>query len=87
MQITIEDITHQFARLLARSDSRESVSDWARHIREAADEGQVEYVPPSDESRIWDAILYLEGVDLLETATEYLHCEADFQTYLDEHLH
>lgn len=86
MQISIDEIRQKFTELISGSVSRESISDWALSRRKAEDDGQLEYVPPSDESKIWDAILYLWGVDSKVSPTEYLHCEDDFRTYVEERL-
>ena len=86
MKISLDEVNSKFDSLLSESVSREEISDWARETREAHDAGSLDFSPPSEQSRIWDAILYLEGVDLKVGPQEYLHSTGDFRTFFEDKL-
>ncbi|MBW2570682.1 MAG: DNA-binding protein [Deltaproteobacteria bacterium] len=69
---------------MAERRSREEISDWARILREAEDNSNLYYEPREAEKKIWDAILYLEGVDLKDGPDTYLHINEDFNKYYKE---
>ena len=77
MEVDLTTIQRKFDAILAASETRESVSNWARELREADDRQQLKIVPASDKQRLWNAILFLEGVDLKDAPDSYLHNEED----------
>ncbi len=77
MEVSKQAITAKFDEVLSESVSREAVSDWARVRREADDDGTLTLLPEAERSRLWDALLFLEGVDLKDSPTSYLHNEED----------
>ena len=79
MIIADTDIVTAFDNLLNKFKSREEVARWARSIRDAEDASMLEYVPINREFDIWEAILFLEGVDFKDTPNEYLHNERDIK--------
>lgn len=78
MTISVEDIARALDALLSGTMSREAMAGWAEDLRRKADAGLLECEPPSAKERIWEAILYLIGVDLKVSPTEYLHDRGDF---------
>ncbi|WP_160060594.1 hypothetical protein [Psychromonas sp. L1A2] len=81
MKVSLLEVINVLDNLISGKLSREDVSDWARKRQVAEDVGKLEYEPASKEQEIWDAILYLEGVDLKDGTNSYLHVVGDFQNY------
>ena len=86
MTISLEQIRMAFADLIQGVKSREEISNWAVTLREAEDSSTLVYDPPEAESLIWEAILYLEGVDLKDAPDSYLHTVDDFNDYVRDTL-
>lgn len=79
--VTLSDISQAFNDLISGSRSREEVASWADALRRLHDDDQLQFEPDKEKCRIWGAILYLMGVDLKNSPTEYLHCTEDFLCY------
>ena len=69
-------------RLIDGRISRESASDWALKLREKADKNCLEFSPREDEGILWDAILFIEGIDLQDSPGVYLHNNDDITNYI-----
>lgn len=78
MTVSLSDISAAFDDLILGSSSREAVAAWAMGLRKAENSRQLRYEPTSEETRIWNAILCLAGVDLKSFPTNYLHNTNDF---------
>lgn len=78
MIVRLTDVQRAFDELLSGDRSREEISDWARSLRLKDDEGQLVFEPAAMCDRLWRAITYLEGVDLKDSPTTYLHMPEDF---------
>lgn len=50
------------------------------------DDGTLVYEPALDEDKIWNALLFLSGIDLKDTPYTYLHSLEDITSYLDNNL-
>ena len=81
MTASLSDISQAFDDLISGSKSREVVATWATALQQAEDARQLRCEPVSEKARIWDAILYLTGVDLKSSPTDYLHNTNDFLSY------
>ena len=81
MNVSLLEVINVFDELIRGELSREGASDWARKRKIAEDAGELEYEPASQEQKIWDSILYLEGVDLKDGPDSYLHIIDDFRDY------
>ncbi len=78
MKVFLEEIQQVFDDLIDGKKSREEVAAWA-YIRESVnDYHDLEYDPPYEESRIWESLLYLVGVDLKDIDGSYLHSVENF---------
>ncbi len=84
MKVSLVEVLGIFDDLINGNIAREDVSSWAQERQNAEDSGSLEYEPTSKEQIIWDAILYLEGVDLKDAPDSYLHTNEDFQDYRDQ---
>lgn len=81
MKVTLEEIKQLFNELIQKKQSREYFSNWAS-IRQQSHEGDdLVFEPYSEKTKIWNAILYLMGVDLLDIDGSYLHSIEDFIDY------
>ena len=81
IKVTLEEIKNKFDELIDEKLSRAEVSDWALERERANDDELLEYYPHYYRPVIWDAIIYLTGVDLPTTDREYLFCKQDFIDY------
>lgn len=79
--VSVEDLSRAFDDLISGSRTREEVSDWARDLRLAADDDRLRFEPESVRPRLWEAIIYLEGVDLKDSPSTYLLGSEDFETF------
>lgn len=82
--VSAEDLRRIFDDLVSDSRSREEISDWARDLRLADDDGRLRFEPLSARPQLWRAIHYLEGVDLKDSPTTYLHVTQDFEAFRKE---
>ena len=64
--------------------SRREIADWANSISIAEDRGELDYIPQVAEDSIWDAVLYLIGIDLEDQPGNYLFAHADFNRFWSE---
>lgn len=81
MKIRLVEVLGIFDDLISGNISREYASNWAEQRQGVEDSGNLEYEPATKEQKIWDAILYLEGVDLKDAPDSYLHTNEDFRDY------
>jgi len=81
MKVSLLEVINVLDKLISGEISREDASDWARKRQVAEDAGELEYESASKEQEIWDAVLYLEGVDLKDGPSSYLHVTDDFREY------
>jgi len=78
MRVSLAEVREVFDRLLT-GESRKVASAWALERMQAADAGAIIYEPQDAESRIWVAITFLGGVDLItDMAGNYLYGPLDF---------
>lgn len=78
MKISLNEIKQAFEFLIEEKKSRENIANWAQKLQFADDEENLEYDPPNQESKIWDGIEYLMGVDLKDIDGSYLHSIENF---------
>jgi hypothetical protein len=77
------DLSRAFDDLVSGARSRESLSSWAATLRLAEEDGRLRFDPPGAEDRLREAIDYLEGVDLKDSPSTYLHVTEDFRIFRD----
>jgi hypothetical protein len=66
MKITLKDIKEKLDQLINEELPRETISNWAIERQEAHDNEVLEFIPINEKTRIWRALSYLTGVDLLD---------------------
>lgn len=79
MEIDLESVRNVFHEVLAGRMTREAADRWAYELVQQSEMGSLSFVPESEKRRIWDAILYLYGVDSMEEPGEYLHTDEDIR--------
>ena len=80
MEIDIESVRNVFRDVLTGQMTREHADRWAYSLIQQSEAGTLTFVPESDKKRIWDGIMYLYGVDVLEGPGEYLHTDEDIRS-------
>ncbi|WP_103865327.1 hypothetical protein [Aquimarina sp. I32.4] len=79
--INIKEIKSILEFILSDQISREEGSKLAFELRELSDNNLLDYSPKKDEDLIWEAILFIEGLDLKDSPNTYLHNEYDIKSY------
>ncbi len=82
--VTLEDIKLILSELLENKITREKASAWALNLRKTGDEMNLEYSPQGEENKIWEALLFIEGIDLQDDPTSYLHNDIDIKRFLQK---
>ncbi|EPG7852825.1 hypothetical protein LJ598_003543, partial [Acinetobacter baumannii] len=62
MKISLLDVQEVFNDLLNHEISRDDAEEWARKRRNALDNQDLLFDPPSEEELLWKAVIYLSGV-------------------------
>lgn len=81
MVVHLSDVQRAFDELISETRSREEISDWARSLRIEDDNGMLSFEPAEMRDRLWRSITYLEGVDMKDSPTTYLHVLEDFLAF------
>lgn len=84
MIVTITAIQDAFNDLETDMRSREEIANLAVKAMKADDYGILEMMPVSESERIWEAIKYLQGVDIQTAPNVYLHSKGDFASFRKE---
>ena len=72
----------QVLALLAQEDwSKGRAAEWANERWQIADQQALAFVPPQSETPLWEALLFLLGIDLQVNPGEYLHTTEDVLAY------
>ncbi len=83
--VSIYKIETLFEDLINQNRSREEIAGWALEALYAEDRRELIYEPKEEEDKIWKAIIYLTGVDLLVNEEGcYLHSLDDFIDFKNE---
>ncbi|QNA90603.1 hypothetical protein G4G28_22645 [Massilia sp. Dwa41.01b] len=72
IQISLNDVRNVFQDVLHHRMTREAADRWAYSIMQASEGKSLEYVPPSEQDRIWAGVMFLLGADLQESPGQYL---------------
>lgn len=80
MNIDRQIVRAIFLDLLDGRISRAAADRWAYDVMQKADAGTLTFTPSADQERIWDAVTYLYGIDLMEAPGKYLHTDKDVET-------
>lgn len=64
MNISRKDVRAIFHAVLDGSMSRDAADRWAHSIMKQQEAGTLNYIPVSAGQCIWDAVMFLNGIDL-----------------------
>ncbi|MBF8263648.1 MAG: hypothetical protein HW387_1313 [Parachlamydiales bacterium] len=78
MKVSLDEIRQVFSDLIQEKKSREEIASWALSRQDANDDDNLEFEPIFEKKKIWKAIGYLTGVDLLDFDGSYLHSVENF---------
>ena len=84
MKVYLNEVMKAFDDLIEEKKSREEIASWALKIQIAEDAGDLKYDPTTEESKIWEGISYLTGVDLKDIDGSYLHSIENFIDFRKE---
>lgn len=79
--LSISEVQQVLALVAQEQWSREQAADWANVRWQLADREALTYVPPQAEKPLWEALLFLLGIDLQVNPGEYLHNTEDVLVY------
>jgi hypothetical protein len=86
MEVDLQTVRRVFEDVLAGRITREQADRWAYTVVQQEEAGTLVYSPAADKERIWSGVMYLYGVDILESPGEYLHSDDDIRTAMKEKL-
>lgn len=78
LEVSLNEIQEMFNDLIQEKKAREEIADWASQRQQADDEDNLEFQPQEERKKIWRALIYLMGVDLLDMDGSYLHSIENF---------
>lgn len=84
MEVTLDAVRSVFLDVLEGRMTREAADRWAYSVVSASDSGTLSFVPPEEKRRIWEGVMYLYGVDMMEAPGEYLHTEEDIREAMEK---
>jgi hypothetical protein len=80
MKIDIEAVRNVFLNVLAGRMTREEADRWAYALIQQSEANALIFIPESNKKCIWDGIMYLYGIDLMEEPGKYLHTDEDIRS-------
>lgn len=84
MEVSLDAVRKIFLDVLAGRMTREAADRWAYSIVSESESGVLTFEPPRERARIWEGVMYLYGIDIMEAPGEYLHSEEDIRTAMEE---
>lgn len=79
MDVSRDDVKKVFLDLLSGRTTRDGADRWAYAVMQAAEANDLSFVPPSDQDRIWEGVMYLYGIDLQDEPGQYLYSDDDIR--------
>ena len=76
-QPTVREIINRLKLVLNGKMTREEVSDWASYYVMADD-------PTIDDEIVWELLITISGIDILDSPTSYLHSEVDIKDWINQ---
>lgn len=84
MEVTLEAVRSVFMDVLEGRMTREAADRWAYSVVRESESGTLIFAPPEEKARIWAGVMYLYGIDTMESPGEYLHAEEDIRAAMEE---
>lgn len=85
VNLSMESVKQVFSELLAEKITREQADRWAYQIIKA-EESKMLVIDDKEPLLVWEAVMFLYGIDLMESPGEYLHTKSDIDVFLKEKL-
>ncbi|MEX8505361.1 hypothetical protein [Leptothrix ochracea] len=79
MEIDLEAVRRVFCDVLDGRMTREAADRWAYDVVQQSETGSLMFSPVNARDRIWEAVMYLYGIDTMEAPGQYLHTEEDIR--------
>jgi hypothetical protein len=76
-QPTVSEIIKSLKSVLVGKMTREEVSDWASFYVMADN-------PSINDENVWDLLILLSGIDVLDSPTTYLHNDEDINDWIKQ---
>lgn len=86
MHISDLEVAYVFERLLSGELTRNDADRWAHSILKASEQSKIQFTPEKRREKIWDAVMYLYGIDLRSTDDDYMFSDQDIRGKLRELL-
>lgn len=86
MEIDLETVRRVFCDVLDGRMTREAADRWAYSVVMQAETGSLRYSPGAAPDRIWEGVMYLYGIDTMESPGRYLHTEEDIRAAMTAKL-
>lgn len=85
MEVNSEAVRAVFINVLEGKMTREEADRWAFSIVTMAESKKhLVFIPLQDQKKIWDGVMYLYGIDLMEKPGVYLHTQEDIQSAFEK---
>lgn len=79
MNITLDEVKRIFISVIRERITREDADRWAFAIIKKMEANELIYLPPGDKEKILSGIMFLYGIDIRTTPTNYLHNTEDIK--------
>lgn len=79
MNVSLWDVKNVFLAVLANRMSREQADRWAHSVLVASESNSLVFIPSADQETIWSGVMYLNGIDSMDSPGVYLHNEEDIR--------
>lgn len=86
MEVDLKSVRDVFEDLLSGRMSREQADRWAHSIVQHQEANSLVFLPPADKTQIWAGVMFLYGVDAMETPGKYLHTDDDIRMAMNSKL-
>ena len=80
MEINLEAVRRVFCDVLDGRMTREAADRWAYGVVQQSEMGSLTFSPANAKDRIWEGVMYLYGIDVMEAPGQYLHTEEDIRS-------
>ena len=79
MEIDLNTVCRVFHDVLDGRMTREAADRWAYDLLQQSEVDSLTYSPAAEEERIWNSIMYIYGIDIMESPGKYLHSDENIR--------
>jgi hypothetical protein len=80
VKIDLEEVRRVFCDVLDGRMTREAADRWAYGVMQQSEAGSLTFSPMNAKDRIWEAVMFLYGIDTMEAPGQYLHTDEDIRS-------